>query len=190
MPKDIVEIPLLLVTDERRAVKRSSTGRDVKIKIPELVQNDAGALYEILDGIDTAKEPYRAHRRTVTRLRRDMRKHREAAEDVLDGLSEEAGNVASVEVGVWEVTLDALEMIVTEVIKSPPASMQFKGFINETLMYLEDELDAFKKKNPEYTGTQKHGKKPGKYSGEGLPQGAFEAEVNAVKEAAEDLALE
>jgi len=140
--KQLVTIPLVVITDERTVNVPSNTGRPVQRKMPELVQNDAGILYDILDNIDTAKEPFRGKRRMITRLRRDMRAHRNEAENIIDDIENEESKAGEWAVADWSITIDALRMLVDDVAKNPPENMTFRGAANETLTMLEDVLDA------------------------------------------------
>lgn len=107
-------------------------GKQEVIEVLEVARNDAGVLYDVLSAIDTAKPDYRKMRRSISRLRREIKPFRNLAESIL--------SVGKHDIGAIELSVSQAEQI-KKLIEEPPDDFRFFGASSDTLVELETELE-------------------------------------------------
>jgi len=149
----------MLEVDARKQHLINRTGQRTgqTVDVPEILLDDASTMFSFIDAMDTAKPPYRENRRLIVRLKRQLRKFRNAALDALDEMQEkdEEGKPKRAfrkhRIGVLECSLEALEFL-CKAAGDPQEGIELRGAANDTLMMLEDCLEAAKKKDGEKAG--------------------------------------
>jgi len=141
-----IKLPLRCIVESAhgRAFKGD---KEIVIEQRAEVQNDAAALYGLIDSVPASEEKYKSHRRRVRRLRRDLRP--------LVRKSELVGCPYDGVIGEITISDEALKWV-CDLFDDPPEGVTIRGAAVDTaedLRDLYDEIKAVEKKADEKKGT-------------------------------------